>query len=384
MAKVKTTTIDAPDKEVKASTAADDKSNSDKNDKIINDIIRNLNKKTEDYGLLENEDLVCDDFISTGNFAINYALSGRPLTGGFPIGRVTEISGEAASGKTLLSTMGLIETQRRNGIAILIDTELAFWKDYFIRQGGNSKKLIRGTPECLEDVWRQIEELTIVAREKCPDKHITIVWDSVAASPSAKEINGDIADYEMAERARINSKALRKITGKISKNKITLIAVNQVRTNIGVVYGKKEESTGGKAWGFYASVRVETAKRNDTKLDKKEAVGARLTTIKNKIFNPYQKSKYEIWYDKGVDPVSGFVEYALEAGLLQKKGGWLVNVNTDQKFQEGTSIDVFEEMIDKRFEGNELMLGKDIDRIGTDSFNESLEMFKQRIQTFKS
>jgi recombination protein RecA len=360
---------------------------SEATDKIIKDIISNLNRasKEEDYNILADDDLVCDDFISTGNFAINYALSGRPITGGFPIGRVTEISGEAASGKTLLSTMGLIETQRRNGIAILIDTELAFWKDYFIRPGVAPKKLIRGTPECLEAVWRQVEELTLVVREKCPDKHITIVWDSVAASPSDREIKGDIADHEMAERARINSKGLRKITGKISKNKITLIAVNQVRQNVGVVYGRKEDSTGGMAWKFYASVRVETAKRSDTKLDKKEAVGARLITIKNKIFNPYQRSEYEIWYNKGVDPVSGFVSYGIENNFIENKKGssWLNIPCIDKKFQRDTAINVFQNLVDTNFEGAEVMLGKDVDRIGTDAFKEGLEMFKLRLLTFK-
>lgn len=354
-------------------------------DKTLDDIIKAINKGSDDdnaYRILDDDDSLCNDFISTGNFAINYAISGRPITGGFPIGKVTEVFGGEASGKTLLSTMALIETQRRGGISVLIDTEHAFWKDYFVRQGGDANKLLRGTPDSLENVWSDIDEMVEVCRRDSPDKYITIVWDSVAASPTQKELDGDISDSEMGERARINSKGLRKITSKIAKNKITLICINQTRDKIGVMYGNPQTTPGGNAWKFHASCRIEVAKKKDDKLDKREAIGARMTVIKNKVYLPFQSSQYEIWYDRGTNPVSGFIRCGLENGFIESAGAWYTIKGLKKRFQAANVGATFDELLSTNFAGAEHILAKDADSIGSDLFNMNVRYMKEKIALF--
>ena len=277
---------------------------------VIGAIVRKINAGRNDgdgYHVLSADNVECHDFISTGNFAINHAISGRPITGGFPVGKVSEVFGEEASGKTLLSTMCMIETQRRGGIAILLDTEHSFYPDFFVAQGGNLDKIIQGEPETLEKVWDEMEKLVEIAREICPDKYVTIVWDSVTTSSPKREMEGEMAESEMGERAKLNSKGLRKLVPKLAKNKITLICINQVRDKIGVMFGNPETTPGGRGWRFHASCRIRTAKRKSS-LDRRKAIASRMVLVKNKVYLPWSEAEYVIDYNRGVNPASGFMQ----------------------------------------------------------------------------
>jgi recombination protein RecA len=362
------------------------------NSEMISDIANSLREAMgpdSDLSVLSADDFSCDEFISTGNYGINYAISGKPVTGGFPVGRVTEVFGSEASGKTLLSTMSVIETQRRGGIPILFDTEYAFWKEYFARQGGDIDKLMRVHPETLESVWMQIEGAVKMIREKIPEKYVTMVWDSVTATPTAKELNGDISDAEMAERARLNSKGLRKLTGQIARQKITLICINQTRQKIGLVFGDSTTTSGGSAFRFHASLRVQTktrAKIQDSDTKKTIGIQGELKVIKNKIYIPDIKVEYDILYDKGINPLSGFINIGKQEGFIEQAGAWCNFYNTNIKFNKSNVSEVFVELAEKEtpFAGAEHILGGDKDKVNTDEFRDSLKHMVDKIKTFNN
>jgi len=190
----------------------------------IDDLISKLNKEINSE--VTKKDL---EFISTGNLSLNYIISGRFADGGFPIGKITEIYGTEATGKSLIALNALVETQKRGGVAILIDSEYSFNNKFFKNLGGDLNKLIVYQPVSVEDSYEFIEKVVKKIREVSNDTLITIVYDSIAATPTNFELENDLDKADYGKRAQIYSKAMRKIAGFLATNNVTFIAINQVR-----------------------------------------------------------------------------------------------------------------------------------------------------------
>jgi recombination protein RecA len=190
----------------------------------LDDLISKLNKEINSE--VTKKDLT---FISTGNLALNYIISGKFFDGGFPIGKITEIYGSEATGKSLLALNALVETQKRGGVAVLIDSEYSFNNNFFRSLGGDLNKLIVYQPTSVEDSYEFIEKIVSKVREFNKDILITIVYDSIAATPTKFELENDLDKADYGKRAQIHSKAMRKMAGFLSTNNVTFIAINQVR-----------------------------------------------------------------------------------------------------------------------------------------------------------
>ena len=263
------------------------------------------------------------EFVSTGSVLLDYAISNR-RGGGIPVGRITELIGENQAGKTLIATQILANTQKLGGIAVCIDTEHDIDKGFSYRVGLQWDKLIyKEYLHCLEEVFEYVEEVVKLVRAKYPNKLVTIVWDSIAATPARAEIEGDFnPTSQVALHARIMSKGLRKIRGMIKSERIALVCTNQLRTRIGVSFGDNTIASHGKAMSFYASVRVKLARTK--KMDEgARTIGAmcQAKVIKNKVGPPWRTVDFLIRYDYGVDEARSILEYLCDVKAIEG-GAW--------------------------------------------------------------
>ena len=186
---------------------------------VTNDIKKDF--ETTDFSQLESQ-----TFLSTGSPALNYAISGK-FDGGFPEGLITELYGENSTGKTLLALHSLVETQKKGGVAVLIDAEYAFNHEWYRSLGGDPDTLIHYEPDYIQQVYEFVDKITTTVRKKDKTVPITIVYDSVAASPSKHEYEG--AEHDMGKRAQAHGKGIRMLMGLAKNHNITFIAINQLR-----------------------------------------------------------------------------------------------------------------------------------------------------------
>ncbi|OGH69411.1 MAG: recombinase RecA [Candidatus Magasanikbacteria bacterium RIFCSPHIGHO2_01_FULL_47_8] len=245
------------------------------------------------------------DAISTGCLSLDIALGVR----GVPRGRVIEIYGPEASGKTTLAQHIVAELQKLGGIAAFVDAEHALDPDYARKIGVKVDELLISQPDTGEQALEIVETLV---RSNAVD---VIVIDSVAALVPKAEIEGDMGDSHMGLQARLMSQALRKLTGIVSKSKTTVIFINQTRMKIGIVFGNPETTTGGVALKFYSSVRIEVRRAAQIKQGDK-IIGNRVKVkiVKNKVAAPFRTTEFDIMYNEGIS-VSGDV---LDTGVLYK------------------------------------------------------------------
>ena len=262
----------------------------------------------------EKSDKFTVDVISSGSIAIDLALG----IGGFPRGRVTEIYGPEASGKTTVALHCIAEAQKAGGTAAFIDAEHALDPARAEAIGVDLDNLYISQPDTGEQALQIVETLI---RSGAID---VIVIDSVAALVPRAEIEGEMGDSVMGVQARLMSQALRKITGAISKSKAVVIFTNQLRMKIGVMFGNPETTTGGMALKFYSSVRVDTRKIETLK-DGDVVIGSRhrARIVKNKLAPPFRVAEFDILNTGGISRSGGLIDVGLELGVLTKKGAFI-------------------------------------------------------------
>ena len=263
---------------------------------------------------LGDKEVIPTEAISTGSLGLDLALG----VGGLPKGRVIEIYGPESSGKTTLTLHAIAEAQKAGGVCAFIDAEHALDVKYAKDIGVDIDNLLVSQPDFGEQA---LEILETVIRSGAVD---LVVVDSVAALTPKVEIDGDMDDQQVGVQARLMSKALRKITGLLSKMNCTVIFINQIRMKIGMTgYGSPETTTGGNALKFYSSVRLDirriaTLKQGDNSIGNR----VKVKVVKNKVAAPFKQAEFDIMFGEGISKTGELVDYGVKLDIIDKAGAW--------------------------------------------------------------
>jgi recombination protein RecA len=263
---------------------------------------------------LGSEDRAPIASISTGSIALDAALG----IGGLPRGRIVEVYGPEASGKTTIALHAIASAQKAGGTAAFIDAEHALDPIYAAKLGVDIDALLVSQP----DTGEQALEITdMLIRSGSID---VIVIDSVAALVPRAEIEGEMGDTHVGLQARLMSQALRKLTGAISNTDTTAIFINQLREKIGVFFGSPETTSGGKALKFYASVRLDIRRIETLKDSQNNAVGnrSRVKVVKNKLASPFKQAEFDIIFGEGISREGSLIDFGVEHDIVNKSGAW--------------------------------------------------------------
>jgi recombination protein RecA len=313
-------------------------------DDLASVLADNLNKKFKSsnykvaYFLEGDTDAPSEvsEWISTGSTMLDLAISNRP-NGGLPVGRIIEITGLEASGKSLLAAHALADTQRKGGLAVYIDTENAISREFLEAIGVNLKDMLYVPLETIEDIFDAMDSVVESVRKSSKSRIVTIVVDSVAGASTKQEMAADYdKDGWATSKAIILSKAMRKITNFVGRERICLIFTNQLRTRLGVTFGDQWTTSGGKAIAFHSSVRLRLKSVGQIKLaksaDKPEAVvgiTTRAQVVKNRMGPPLRSVDYDIYFDSGIDDYGSWLTMMKNYNLVSQAGAWYTYTNTE-------------------------------------------------------
>ena len=294
-----------------------------------------------------------DGWVSTGCAMLDVAISNRPY-GGLPVGRIVEITGLEQSGKSLVSAHLLAETQKQGGVAVLIDTETAVSREFLEAIGVDVSKLLYVSADSVEQIFDMTETIIEKVRETSKDRLVTIVTDSVAAASTQAELASDYGkDGYATDKAIIISKAMRKITNMIGRQKILLVYTNQLRQKMNAMpFGDPWTTSGGKALAFHASVRLRLKGAGQIKMkiggnDKIVGMKVRCQVVKNRMGPPLRSTDFEIYFDRGIDNYGSWLKVMKDNKLVKQAGAWYTYTDTETgeelKFQSKDFIDIMEE-----------------------------------------
>jgi recombination protein RecA len=264
------------------------------------------------------------DFVSTGSTMLDLAISNKP-DGGIAVGRITEINGLESSGKSLIGAHMLAETQMKGGVAVYIDTETAVSTEFLESIGVDVQSMLYLHLETVEDIFSAIEEIVAKVRESDKDRLVTILVDSLAAATTKVELEAEFdKDGWATSKAIILSKAMRKITQMIGRQKIALVFTNQLRQKLGVMFGDPWTTSGGKALPFHASTRIRLKNLGQIKDTKKNTIGMKMRAqvIKNRLGPPMRHADFELYFESGIDDEGSWLKVLKDHNLVKQGGAW--------------------------------------------------------------
>jgi len=325
------------------------KTKSDLRDDLAVTLADNLNKKFKHTGFKTAFFLDSDTespsevrgWVESGSDMLNIAIANKP-NGGFPVGRIIEITGLEASGKSLLAAHALANTQKEGGMAVYIDTENAASREFLQAIGLDLSKMLYVPLDTVEDMFEAIESVVESVRKSNKNRLVTIVVDSIMGASTKIEMAKEFdKDGYATSKAIILSKGLRKITNMIGRERICLIFTNQLRTRLGVAFGDPYTTSGGKAVGFHASVRLRLKSVGQIKakldgVDQVIGIKTRCQVIKNRMGPPLKSIDYDIYFESGIDNYGGWLNVMKDYHLVAQTGAWYTYLRkngSDVKFQ---------------------------------------------------
>ena len=323
-------------------------------DELAQVLADNLNKNFKNNRVayfLDGSDSTPTDikeFISTGSSILDLAISNRP-NGGIAVGRITEINGLESSGKSLIGTHILAETQKKGGLAVYIDTETSVSREWLETIGIDVQNLLYLHVETVEDIFECIENIITKIRESDRDRLVTILVDSLAAASTKVEMEADFdKDGWATAKAIVISKAMRKITQMVGRERVALVFTNQLRQKLGVMFGDPWTTSGGKALPFHSSTRIRLKNMGQIKDTKKNTLGmkARAQIIKNRLGPPLRHADFNLYFDSGIDDKGSWLQVMKDHKLVKVAGAWYTvqYEGEDIKFQSKD----FKKVLDER------------------------------------
>ena len=326
-------------------------------DELAGVLADTLNKQFKDMKVayfLDGSDTTptdINDFVSTGSTILDLAISNKP-NGGIAVGRITEINGLESSGKSLLGAHILAEPQKKGGVAVYIDTESSVSTEFLGAIGVDVESMLYLHLETVEDIFSAIEEIVAKVRESDKDRLVTILVDSLAAATTKVELEADFdKDGWATAKAIIISKAMRKITQMIGRQKIALVFTNQLRQKLGVMFGDPWTTSGGKALPFHASTRIRLKNIGQIKDTKKNTIGIKMRAqvIKNRLGPPMRHADFELYFETGIDDDGSWLHVMKDYNLVKQGGAWYTMKNHEDKEIKFQSKDWSEKLEDAEF-----------------------------------
>lgn len=326
--------------------------------------IASLLKAFEDDGLQatvlsdESSPCVVSDFVSTGCYVLD-----KIMGGGLPKGRIVEMYGDTSTGKSLIAAQACASVQERGGIAVYIDTETAVSLPIMEAVGVDTESLVYLAPDTVEQVFKAMEDAVSTELEE----EMLIVWDSVAATSAAAEMSKETGETGYLTHARIISQGLRKLTRSVSKTGTALLFLNQAKEAIGVMFGDRVATFGGKSIGFHSSIRVQlssSSKLTQGSGKSKRTIGvvSKARVTKNKVAPPFREASLPIYFGFGIDEAEASLMLLKDYKVITSSGAWYSAPFIDKKFQSKDWVEIFDEyygdirkLVDEAVEGQDLV-----------------------------
>jgi recombination protein RecA len=354
----------------------------------LESLIESMNTtfKDGDFAIALEKDFISKlDWLSSGNYAINFACTGSPYRA-IPFGRIVSFVGDSGSGKSLLANHFLAETQKIGGIGVLFDVERANYIQQLNKLGIDSSKLIISGSKILEDIFEKAIAFVKSYKEKNMTAPLTIVIDSLSQASSRHEMEEGFDKSDM-KRAQVIRKGLRMISGLISDNKVCLIIINHLTSNIGNPYGPAKSPTGGSAVEYFPSQVIDVGRGKTIKNDAEIPIGleVRIRIAKSRFFVPFVTARVQIYFDRGFEPTSGLFEMLEQSGAIIKvsQAGWWQfkdQVDKDKKYRETEIFEMIKADINKYLK---LIENIKVSAVGVDNIEYSEKVDKNESKGYK-